>query len=294
VQLGVFEVGMGGTWDATNLVRGDVAVLCPIGLDHTQYLGPTVGAVAAEKAGIIKEGAVVVVREQRPEAMAPIERRAAEIGATLVLEGRDFAVETRAPAVGGQLVSVRTPRGVHEDLFVPLFGEPLARNAAAALSAFEVLLGRALGAETVRLALARTTSPGRLEVVRRRPLVVMDGAHNPDAAAALASALTEAFTWDRLHMVVAMFADKDVEWVARLLGPLADRAYATTTSSPRAAPVERVAAALADGGVPEVERHGSVREAALAALAAAGKGDLVLVTGSFYTVGDARPLFLST
>jgi dihydrofolate synthase/folylpolyglutamate synthase len=292
VGLGVFEVGMGGTWDATNLIRGDVAVLCPIGLDHVRQLGPTLEDIAEEKAGIIKEERLAVVREQRPGPLAVIERRCKEMEASMLLEGRDFALTSRTQAVGGQAVSIRGLHDAYEDMFLSLFGEQAARNAAASIVACEALLGRSLGQDAVRGALLEATSPGRIEVVGRRPLVVLDGAHNPDAADALAASLQEAFRWDRLHLVMAMFGDKDVETVAGLVGPLADRGYVTVNTSPRSAPAERVAAALGDSGLGELETFGSVMDAVAAARDAAGPGDLILVTGSFYTVADARPLFV--
>jgi dihydrofolate synthase/folylpolyglutamate synthase len=293
VGLGVFEVGMGGTWDATNLIRGDVAVLCPVGLDHKE-LGSTVGQVATEKAGIIKEGKIAVSREQRPEALEVIEARCKEVEAPLLLEGREFEMEARSRGVGGQVITVRGVHGRYEELFLPLFGEQLARNAGVAVVACESLLDRALDDRSVRSALGSATSPGRMEVVGRRPVVMLDGAHNPDAAEALATALQDAFTWERLHLVIAMFADKDVEKVAALLSPLADRAYPCVNSNPRAAPVERLAAALENGGVDEIERHPTVSEGVDAARASAGEEDLILVTGSFYTVADARPLFVGS
>jgi dihydrofolate synthase / folylpolyglutamate synthase len=292
VALGVFEVGMGGAWDATNLIRSDVAVLCPIGLDHVEYLGPTLEDIAEEKAGIIKEGRTAVVREQRPGALALIERRCKEVEATMLLEGRDFEVTSWSQGVGGQALEVRSLHANYEDLFLPLFGEHAARNAAASVAACETLLGKPLGDDAVRHTLGAATSPGRLEVVSRRPLVVLDGAHNPDAAAALASALAESFHWNRLHLVMAMFEDKDVETVAGVIAPLADRAYVTVNSSPRSAPAERVATALRKAGLAEVERFDSVGEAVAAARETAGPDDLILVTGSFYTVADARSLFV--
>jgi dihydrofolate synthase/folylpolyglutamate synthase len=291
VELGVFEVGMGGTWDATNLVRGEVAVLCPVGLDHPE-LGSTVAEVAGEKAGIIKEGRSAVVREQRPEAMEVIERRCEDVGAILLLEGRDFALDSRVPAVGGQSIDVRGVHGSYGDLFLPLFGEQLARNAAMSVVALETLLGRSLDQPAVADALGAVASPGRVEVVGRRPLVIVDGAHNPDAAAALAEALTESFTWKRLHLVMAMFEDKDVEAVAGLLGPLADQAYAARNASPRSAPPDRIERALRTSGVVDIAAFHSVREAVSAARAEAAADDVIVVTGSFYTVADARPLFV--
>lgn len=292
VGLAAFEVGMGGTWDATNLVRGDVAVLCPIGLDHVGILGSTVAEIATEKAGIVKEGRVAVVREQRYEALDVIRARCDEVGATLLQEGQAFAVEDRVPAVGGQSFRVRGVDGTYDDLPLPLFGEPQARNAAASIVALEALLGRALDEGLVREALATITSPGRVEVLARRPLVVLDGAHNVDAMTALVQTLRASFTWRRMHAVVAMFADKDVEGVTAALAPLIDVAHVARTSSPRAAPAERVAEGLRQGGVGDVRTYEGVPHALEGAREAATGDDLLLVTGSFYTVAEARPTFV--
>jgi dihydrofolate synthase/folylpolyglutamate synthase len=288
VALGVFEVGMGGTWDATNLVEGDVAVICPVGLDHPE-LGSTVEEVAGEKAGIIKPGKVAVVREQVPEALRVLEARCAEVGARMVLEGRDFSLAARTPAVGGQVLTIEGHRGRYEDVLLPIFGEHAARNAAAAVVALEELLERPLGEEVVRRALGAASSPGRLEVVGRRPLVVLDGAHNPAAAEALAAALPEAFAWDRLHLVIGVFSNKDLGGIADRLAPLADSVYACRTESVRARPAEEVAAAFTVRGV-AAQDFPSVAEALRAAREAAAETDLVLVTGSLYTVADARRL----
>jgi dihydrofolate synthase/folylpolyglutamate synthase len=292
VGVGVFEVGMGGTWDATNLVSGDVAVICPIGLDHVGILGSTVAEIATEKAGIIKEGRTAVVREQRRDALDVIRRRCDDVGATLLLEGDAFKVQERVPAVGGQSFRMRGAHASYEDLALRLFGEHQARNAGASIVALEALLGRALDERLVREALATVTSPARVEVVGRRPLAILDGAHNVDAMEALVRTLRESFTWERLHAVVAMFADKDVEGVTTILGPLVDVAHVAKTTSPRAAPTERVENGLRDGGVDDVRTYGSVREAVEGARDAAAEDDLVLVTGSFYTVAEARPMFV--
>src|ERR671936_2945767 len=286
VSLGVFEVGMGGAWDATNLVAGDVAVLCPIALDHPE-LGSTVEQVATEKAGIIKPSKTVVCREQPDEAMRVIRARSDEYEAELLVEGEAFDALDRRPAVGGQQLRVRTPRATYDELFLPLFGEHSARNAAAAVTAVEALLGRELSHDAVRAALASASSPGRLEIVSRQPLVVLDGAHNPAGAAALATALREAFTWDRLHLVLAISENKDVDGIVRELVPLADQVYATRNASERSSDAERTrAAAEALGAV--VVSSPSVDAAIGAAKADASEGDVIVVTGSLYTVADAR------
>ena len=290
VSLGVFEVGMGGTWDATNLVSGDVAVICPISLDHTQVLGDTVAAIAGEKAGIVKEGRTAVVREQPQEAMEVIRARAADVGATLVVEGEGFALRTRERGVGGQLLEVDGIHGAYDELFLPLFGEQAARNAGAAVAATEAFFGRALDPDAVRQGLAGVTSPGRLEVVARQPAVVLDGAHNVEAARALVATLRESFAWRRLHLVVGVLSDKDVRAVVGEVAAVADVAYACASGSPRATPPARVAAALQEAGVPTVSSFETVAEAVAAAVTSADVDDLVVVTGSLYTVGEARPV----
>ncbi len=292
VSLGVFEVGMGGTWDATNLVAGDVAVICPIALDHPE-LGPTVRDVATEKAGIIKVGKVVVCREQPAEALQVIEARCAEMEARLLLEARDFALAGRMQGVGGQVLAVQGIHGRYEDLRLHLFGDHAARNAAAALVAVEAFLERPLSQESAEAAFASATSPGRLEVLARRPLLVADGAHNPAGAEALARAVREAFTWDALHLVLACSANKDVDGIVRALAPLGPRVYATRNSTARSAPVDRVASASRQAGLP-TEEFGSAPEALEAARAEAVEADLILVTGSLYTVADARSALTTT
>ncbi len=286
VELGVFEVGMGGTWDATNLVAGDVAVLCPVGLDHPE-LGSTVAEVASEKAGIVKQGKVAVVREQLPEAMEVIERRCEEQIATALVEGREWDLESRARGVGGQSIAVRGLHATYEDLVLPLHGEHAARSVAAAVVALEAFLERELDEDRVQSAVAAATSPGRLEVVARHPLIVLDGAHNPAAADALAAALRETFAWDRLHLVLSVFSNKDLGGIVEHVAPLADVGYATRNESPRARSPEEVAEALTANGV-VTRLVPTVREALEAARAAASPDDLILITGSLYTVADAR------
>lgn len=286
VSLGVFEVGMGGAWDATNLVAGDVAVICPVSLDHPE-LGSTVEQVATEKAGIIKPGNVVVSREQPEEAFRLIRDRCEGLEASLLYEGRDFALEERRPAVGGQVISVRGLHATYDDLVLPLFGEHVARNAATGIVALEAFLDRALSPKAIRRALAGATSPGRLEVAARRPVILLDGAHNPSGAQALAAALREAFAWNRLRVVMAVSANKDLPGIVAALAPLTERAYAARNESARSGGAERVAEAFVEAGVP-VETFGSVAEALEAARAGADEEDLILVTGSLYTVADAR------
>ena len=284
VGLGVFEVGMGGAWDATNLVDGEVAVVTPIGMDHVAELGPTLEDIAGEKAGILKPGSTAVFREQEPAAAAVLEGRAAEVGSTPRWEGKDWEVEERLLAVGGQAFRLRGLHATYEDLYLPLFGDYAVHNAGAGVVAVEALTGQPLHDETLREGLAAVQSPGRLEIVALQPSVVLDGAHNPAGAAALAEAMRESFRWERLHLVLAVSANKDLAGICAPLAPLADEAYVARNESVRSADPVDVADAL---GRPAA-RFGAVAEALAAARAAAAPRDIVLVTGSLFTVADAK------
>jgi dihydrofolate synthase/folylpolyglutamate synthase len=307
VDAQVVEVGMGGTWDATNLVHGEVAVVTRVALDHPE-LGDTPAAVAAEKAGIIKRGATVVSQEQDDDVLAVLAERAATQEARLLVAGRDFGVERRRQAVGGQLLDLRTPSGVVPDVLVPLHGRHQADNAAGALVAVEAFLGahegswgpgtdapaaerRLLDPDTVRAGFAAVTSPGRLEVVSRQPLVLLDGAHNPAGARALATALLEEFVVDRRILVVACLADKDLRGILEGLAPATGQLIVTTNRSPRAAPAERLRKEAEALGL-RAEVAPDVASAARRAIDEAGETEAVVVTGSLYTVGEARELLL--
>ncbi len=290
VSLGVFEVGMGGKWDATNLISGDVAIICPIAMDHPE-LGPTIAEKAEEKAGIIKEGKVVVVREQPPDALAVIEARARNVGAKLLLEDVDFSTEDRVAAFGGQVVSVRGLHGLYEELMLPVFGEHAARNASAAIVAMESFLDRQLGDTEARAAFAEVAVPGRLEVIGRHPLVLLDGAHNPAGAAALAESLEESFTWDDLFLVAAISSDKDVAGMLDPLAPLVTRAFATRYEGTRALDPGELATACAAAGI-LAQACPSIRDALGEAAGLAGDTDLILITGSLFAVAEARALLV--
>jgi dihydrofolate synthase/folylpolyglutamate synthase len=291
VDVGVFEVGMGGEWDATNLVTGDVAVFCPIDLDHPE-LGSSVEEIAREKAGILKPGAGAVAAEQHPEALDAIRGRAEALGIGLRVEGRDFGLEGRDPGVGGQLLQVRGVEAEYGDLFLPLHGSHQGRHVALAVAASESLLGRALADQALREAVGGATAPGRLEAVSRHPLVVLDGAHNPAGAGALAEALGESFIWQRLHLVIGCLSTKDVAGILAPLASRADHAYACANSNPNSLSPDEMAAACEAAEIPA---HGfpTVDRALDAAHTAAEDGDLILVTGSLYTVADARPRYVA-
>jgi dihydrofolate synthase / folylpolyglutamate synthase len=302
VEVAVVEVGLGGRWDATNVVQAPVAVVTPIGLDHVGILGDTVEAIAGEKAGIIHPGAVVVQAPQPPAAAAVLDRRAEEVGASVVRVGTDFGVRSRVVAVGGQMLELEGLGGSYDEIFLPLHGPHQAGNAVCALAAVEAFFGAGadrgrLDIDVVRSAFASVTSPGRMEVVRRSPTVILDGAHNPAGAAALAVALDEAFSFQRLVAVVAVLSDKDAAGLLGALDPVVDSVVVTTNSSPRALAVDDLAAiAVETLGEARVDVSPRLDDAIEAAVTAAEEGGTVsggvLVTGSIVTVGEARRLLV--
>lgn len=299
VDVGVIEVGLGGRWDATNVLQAPVAVVTPIDLDHSEYLGDTVAAVAADKAGIVHPGAVLVAARQPAPAAAELLRRADDVTATVVREGPDFGVRARSVAVGGQLVSLQGLHGGYQDIFLPLHGAHQAGNAACALAAVEAFLGGGQGVldpEAVHAGFAAADSPGRLERICTAPTVLLDAAHNPAGARALAAAITEAFEFWRLVGVVAVLADKDVRGILGALEPVLSVVVVTTNSSPRALPAGELAAVAVDiFGADRVEVAGRLDDALETGIRLAEEegdfgGSGVLVTGSVLTVGDSRRL----
>jgi dihydrofolate synthase / folylpolyglutamate synthase len=299
VDAAVVEVGMGGSWDATNVADAKVAVVTPISLDHVEYLGDTVGDIAAEKAGIIKPGSLAVMALQPGEAAEVLLPRAAEVGATIVREGIEFGVRSREVAVGGQVVAVDGLAGSYEELFLPLHGAHQAQNAAVAVAAVEGLLGGGrvpIDADAVRLAFGRVRSPGRLEVLRRAPTIIVDSAHNPAGAQALASAIQDDFHFASLVAVVSVLRDKDTVGILEALEPVVDLVVVTENSSPRATPLDDlVGLAVGVMGRDRVHQAQTMPDAidvavGLADQAAGHGGAGVLVTGSVISAGDARRL----
>jgi dihydrofolate synthase/folylpolyglutamate synthase len=301
VDVAIVEVGMGGSWDATNVLDAEVAVVTPISVDHARYLGDSPVAIAEEKAGIIKPGSVAVVAHQDDEVMEVLARRAREVGATMLVEGVHFGVVQSVPAVGGQLMTLQVDERSFDEVFLPLYGGHQAQNAVLALAAVHALLGEgALTGQVVGEAFAEATSPGRLEVIRRGPTILLDSAHNPHGAAASAEAIRDFFTFDPLVGVVAVMADKDVEGLLAELEPLLTEIVCTQNTTFRCLPAEdlaevardlfgehrvRVVARLDDAielGMTLAETGGALGESI-------GSGG-VLVTGSVITAGQARTL----
>jgi dihydrofolate synthase/folylpolyglutamate synthase len=302
VDVAVVEVGMGGSWDATNVVDGQVAVVTPVALDHTDRLGGTTGEIAGEKAGIIKKDATAVLAAQPADAAQVLLARSVEVDATVAREGLEFGVLRREVAVGGQLLTLRGLGGEYDQVFLPLHGEHQAHNAVLALAAVEAFFGigsaheRTLDIDTVRTAFAAVTSPGRLEIVRRSPTVVLDAAHNPAGARAAAAAVGEAFDFTHLVGVIGPSGDKDVRGLLEAFEPVLAEVVVTRNSTHRAMDVDELAAlAVEVFGEDRVQVEPRLDDALEAAIALADdegaySGAGVLVTGSVITVGEARLL----
>jgi len=290
VDVAVLEVGLGGRWDATNVADATVAVVTNVGLDHAEVIGPTRADIATEKAGIVKPGCTLVLGETDPDLVPIFEARNAE---SVWLRDRDFGCVRNRVAVGGRVVDVRTPSGVLDDLLVPLRGPHQGDNAACAVAATEAFFGRALDRDVVADAFHTVKVPGRFEVVRRRPLVVLDGAHNPDGARALRATLEDDLGGRKPDVIVAGFTgERDPgEMLAAMDAGRARLVVATKPPSPRGVDPATVAAAAEALGV-RAEVVPSVTGAVERALAVAAEDDFVLVTGSLHAVGEARTVLV--
>jgi len=301
VDVAIIEVGLGGLWDSTNVVDAEIAIIAPVALDHQQWLGETVEEIAAQKAGIVKDGATLVLAQQDPLAEDVIVEIASARGAHIVREGTDIEVAERFAAVGGQLMSLRTPAGLYTEIFMPVYGAHQAHNALLALTATEALVsgGGALDGDIVGAAFQGVDSPGRLEVVRRSPTILVDAAHNAAGARALVDAIEESFDFTRLVGVVGILADKDAETILSLLEPVLAEVVVTQSSSMRSHDVDDLEEIAVDiFGEDRVRSAGRLDEAIDVAagraesedLIGVGTGTGVLVTGSVILAAEARTL----
>jgi dihydrofolate synthase/folylpolyglutamate synthase len=302
VNVAVIEVGLGGITDATNVGDGQVSVITPISLDHTDLLGDTTEDIAYEKAGIIKPGGYLISAAQPVDAAQVLLEKAKDVGVPFRFEGVEFGVESRTVAVGGQVVSIQGIAGRYPDVMIPLHGAHQAQNAAVAVAALEAFFGgdKELDAEVLQEAFASVTSPGRLEVVRTAPTIIVDAAHNPDGIRASAEAIEEAFSFTKLVPVVGVLKEKDAEEILRQLkeslGGLAEEYCFTQSNSPRAVPAAELAELAAEMGFGEDNIHIAEKlDDALewAVERAEANDDLsggVLVTGSITLVAEARIL----
>ncbi|MGV9662526.1 bifunctional tetrahydrofolate synthase/dihydrofolate synthase [Nocardia niigatensis] len=313
VDVAVVETGMGGRWDATNVIDGQVAVITPIGLDHTDYLGPDLTSIAGEKAGIIKRAVedelsprdtVAVIAQQEPEVMDVLLRRAVEVDAAVAREGAEFQVLSRRVAIGGQMLELQGLGGVYDEIFLPMHGEHQARNAVLALAAVEAFFGagasRQLDIDAVQAGFANAISPGRMERMRSAPTIFIDAAHNPHGAKALAATLTSEFDFRKLVGVIAVLGDKDAAGILDALEPVFDEIVVTENGSPRALPVDDLAnlavQRFGDERVAVAHDLADAIETAIALAEGGEDGELVsgagiVITGSVVTAGAARSLF---
>lgn len=297
IDIGVIEVGMGGQWDATNVVDPDVCVIMPIGLDHTEYLGETLTEIAQTKAGIIKEGGFVILAQQEPESAVELLKQVAAVGADVAREGLEYSVLARSVAVGGQLVTIQGIKEIYTDIYLPLHGKHQASNAAAALVAVEAFFGdQDLDIEAVRAGFARVQSPGRCEVVHRNPTIILDAAHNPHGAAAIAQTLQSEFTFDEVIGIFAPMADKDVPGILLELEQIMDYIIVTSNSSARSMDIpELTKMAQEFFGADRVFTADSLSSGIEKAMADANRplsedSIGILITGSVVSVGEARTI----
>ncbi|CAB4673864.1 unannotated protein [freshwater metagenome] len=295
IDIGIIECGLGGEWDATNVVEASVSVITPIGFDHMNYLGNTLSEIAQTKAGIIKEGGSVVLARQEPEAAVELLKRVQEVGATVAREGIEFSLSSRALAIGGQLLAITIGEYTYDDIFLPLHGKHQGANAATALAAVSAFFGgQELDLEAVRIGFASVTSPGRCEVVFRNPTVILDAAHNPHGAKALAETLENEFTFDEIIGVFAAFADKDVVGILNELEPIINTLIVTQSGSPRAMATAQLRE-IAEGifGADRVKSTENISDAVKLAITDARRPSHdesvgIVITGSVVTVGEAR------
>ena len=297
IDVGVIEVGMGGLWDATNVVDADVSVIMPIGLDHTEYLGETLAEIAQTKAGIIKEGGFVVLAQQEPECAVELMKQAALVGADIAREGIEYSVISRSVAVGGQLLTIQGTKEIYTDIFVPLHGKHQASNAAAALVAVEIFFGdQELDIEAVRAGFAQVTSPGRCEIVHRDPTIILDAAHNPHGAAALADTIQSEFTFDEVIGIFAPMGDKDVRGILLELEQVMDSVIVSANSSPRAMKIDALESMAieifgADRVFTSETIASAIDKAVTDSIRPLSEDTIgILITGSVVSVGEARTI----
>lgn len=297
VDVGIFECGMGGEWDSTNVIESKVSVITPIGFDHMEYLGDTLEKIALTKSGIIKENTFAILGKQEREAAQVLIDKCLDTNSTPIREGVEYEVVKRSLAVGGQLISVRGVYGIYEDLFLPLHGRHQASNAATALAAVEVFVGeQALDNELVRSAFAGATSPGRCEVIHRNPTVIIDAAHNPHGAKSLKETISSEFNFDLVIGLIAAMGDKDISGLLEELEPILSKVIVTRNSSKRSATIAEIdTLAKKIFGSDRVITVDSLTDAieqglklARDTIAIQDKTCALLITGSVVTAGEAR------
>jgi dihydrofolate synthase/folylpolyglutamate synthase len=295
VDVLVLEVGMGGTWDSTNIADGDVAVFTPIDIDHADRLGSTIAEIASTKAGIIKPGAIVVSAKQQPEVQEILTSKAKEVAERFVLAGKDFDVIDSSPSPVGQNFSLKGLAGSYEDMFMPIHGEHQTSNAAVALAAVEAFLGngeRRILDDIVRVAFADVSSPGRLQVIDREPLTILDGAHNPHGVRSLASALKHSFASPKAIGVIGILSGKNADEMLETLSQSFAKVIITSAKTERAIEADELGALATKYWGSDVEIVPSVAKAYQVAKETLHRDGLeaIVFTGSLSVVGEVLAL----
>lgn len=294
VDVAILEVGMGGEWDSTNVADADVAVFAPIGMDHAEFLGDTVAAIARTKSGIIKPGSLVVTSAQEPDALAEIVRTAEKFGNELFVDGDAFELVSSVSAVGGQVMQIRGRAGAYRDVPVTLHGSHQARNATLAIAAVESLFGngtRPIPDEILSVALGNVTSPGRLQYLAATPPIIVDAAHNPHGAKALAAAIIDVLPFENVWVVLGVLEDKDARGIVEALDPVVAGFMCTQSGSDRAVESSELAALVAGLVAPgKVHAEPTLASAIETAKTLCGPADAIMVTGSITLVGDTITL----
>lgn len=294
VDVAILEVGMGGEWDSTNVADADVAVFAPIGMDHAEFLGDTVAAIARTKSGIIKPGSLVVTSAQEPDALAEIVRTAEKFGNELFVDGDAFELMSSVSAVGGQVMQIRGRAGAYRDVPVTLHGSHQARNATLAIAAVESLFGngtRPIPDEILSVALGNVTSPGRLQYLAATPPIIVDAAHNPHGAKALAAAIIDVLPFENVWVVLGVLEDKDARGIVEALDPVVAGFMCTQSGSDRAVESSELAALVAGLVAPgKVHAEPTLASAIETAKTLCGPADAIMVTGSITLVGDTITL----
>jgi len=298
VDIAVIEAGMGGQWDATNVISSQVSVMTPIGLDHMEYLGNTVEAIAQTKAGIFKPESNVVLAAQSAQVAKVLLAQVAKVSAQTFRQGVEFSLKNRALAVGGQLLSIQGVHGDYDEIFLPLYGDHQGNNAAVALAAVEVFAGVKLDTELVQDAFSKVSSPGRCEIVYKDPTVIIDAAHNPHGVSAIANTLNTEFDFELVVGVVAVLADKDVAGILKNLATTLDYLVITENGSNRAMNKDELAKIASQYfKVEQVEIIGDMNSAITYAIEKVALYNqvndgvaAVVITGSVATAGMARSI----
>ena len=298
VDIAVIEAGMGGQWDATNVISSQVSVMTPIGLDHMEYLGNTLEAIAQTKAGIFKPESNVVLAAQSGQVAKVLLAQVAKVSAQPFRQGVEFSLKNRALAVGGQLLSIQGVHGDYDEIFLPLYGDHQGNNAAVALAAVEVFAGVKLDTELVQDAFSKVSSPGRCEIVYKDPTVIIDAAHNPHGASAIANTLNTEFDFELVVGVVAVLADKDVAGILKNLSATLDYLVITENGSTRVMNKDELAKIASQYFKAEqVEIIGDMNSAITYAIEKVALFNqvndgvaAVVITGSVATAGMARSI----